>query len=72
MVFYLIYNMSYRHQKGGKLMNEKRFTLRMDAELFELIKQTAEKNKRSTAKEIEFILEDFLKRNKLLPDNQKE
>ena len=33
-------------------MNEKRFTLRMNAELFELIKQTAEKNKRSTAKEI--------------------
>ncbi|MCX4131148.1 Arc family DNA-binding protein [Megamonas funiformis] len=53
-------------------MNEKRFTLRMNAELFELIKQTAEKNKRSTAKEIEFILEDFLKRNNLLPDNQKE
>ena len=53
-------------------MNEKRFTLRMNAELFELIKQTAEKNKRSNAKEIEFILEDFLKRNNLLPDNQKE
>lgn len=51
--------MSYRHQKGCKFMNEKRFTLRMNAELFELIKQTAEKNKRSTAKEIEFILEDF-------------
>lgn len=64
--------MSYRHQKGCKFMNEKRFTLRMNAELFELIKQTAEKNKRSTAKEIEFILEDFLKRNNLLPDNQKE
>lgn len=35
---------------------EKRFTLRMDAELFESIKQLAEQNKRSIAKQIEFML----------------
>lgn len=35
---------------------EKRFTLRMDAELFETIKQLADKNKRSIAKQIEFML----------------
>ena len=39
---------------------EKRFTLRMDADLFELVKKRAEKNKRSIAKEIEFILEKSL------------
>lgn len=53
-------------------MNEKRFTLRMNADLFELVKQCAEKNKRSTAKEIEFIIEDFLKKNNVLPDEPKE
>lgn len=35
---------------------EKRFTLRMDAELFELIKKSAAKNRRSVAKEIEYVL----------------
>ncbi|WP_370858491.1 Arc family DNA-binding protein [Megamonas funiformis] len=53
-------------------MNEKRFTLRMNADLFELVKQSAERNKRSTAKEIEFIIEDFLKKNNILPDESKE
>jgi len=64
--------MSYRHHKGGIIMNEKRFTLRMNADLFELVKQSAERNKRSTAKEIEFIIEDFLKKNNILPDESKE
>lgn len=35
---------------------EKRFTLRMNKELFEIVKKSAEKNRRSVAKEIEFIL----------------
>ena len=39
---------------------EKRFTLRMDAELFETIKQLAEENKRSIAKQIEFMLSQEL------------
>ena len=38
------------------MSKEKRFTLRMDAELFERIKESAEKNRRSIAKEIEYIL----------------
>lgn len=38
----------------------KRFTLRMDGDLFEQIKKQAEKNKRSVAKEIEHLLEQHL------------
>lgn len=34
-----------------------RFTLRIDADLFERIKIIANKNKRSAAKQIEFMLE---------------
>lgn len=37
-------------------MEEKRFTLRMDLELFNLVKESADRNKRSIAKEIEFVL----------------
>jgi hypothetical protein len=46
------------------MSEQKRFTLRMDAELFETIKEQAEKNKRSIAKEIEYLLETYLKENK--------
>lgn len=43
-------------------MNEqKRFTLRMDAELFKLIEKRAEESKRSIAKEIEYLLEQHIK-----------
>jgi hypothetical protein len=43
-------------------MNEqKRFTLRMDANLFKVIEKKAEENKRSIAKEIEYLLENYLK-----------
>lgn len=35
---------------------EKRFTLRLNAKLFEAIKMQAKLNRRSVAKEIEFIL----------------
>lgn len=40
----------------------KRFTLRMDNDLFNVIKKSAEKNRRSIAKEIEFILFQECKR----------
>jgi len=36
---------------------EKRFTLRMDEHLFNEVKRLAEKNKRSVAKEIEYLVE---------------
>lgn len=39
---------------------ETRFTLRINTELFEKIKVIAEKNKRSAAKQIEFMLENCL------------
>ena len=42
---------------------ETRFTLRIDSTLFERIKQLAKENKRSAAKQIEFILEDWLSKN---------
>lgn len=37
------------------------FTMRIDNEVYELVKHSAEKNKRSIAKEIEFILEQWCK-----------
>ena len=40
-----------------------RFTLRISAELLNTIKAEAEKNKRSTGKQIEFILEQWVKEN---------
>lgn len=39
---------------------EKVFTLRIKNELFEQVKQDAEKNKRSITKHIEFLLEKAL------------
>lgn len=40
---------------------EKRFTLRMDANLFDEISETAKKHRRSTAKEIELAIALYLK-----------
>ncbi len=40
--------------------DQTRFTMRVNSELLEIIKKEAEKNKRSTAKEIEFILEKYV------------
>lgn len=40
-----------------------RFTLRISAELLNTIKAEAEKNKRSTGKQIEFILEHWVSEN---------
>lgn len=43
--------------------DQTRFTMRIDSELLEKIKIEAEKNKRSTAKQIEFILEQYVASN---------
>lgn len=51
-------------------MAEKVFTLRMDEELFDKIKNIADKNKRSIAKEIEFQLEQNLQ-NDVSPSDVK-
>ena len=40
--------------------DQTRFTMRSDSSLLDRIKAEAEKNKRSTAKEIEFILEQYV------------
>ena len=40
--------------------HQTRFTMRIDTELLDRIKQQAQISKRSTAKEIEFILEDWM------------
>lgn len=40
--------------------DQTRFTMRINSELLERIKLEAEKNKRSTAKQIEFILEEYI------------
>lgn len=40
-----------------------RFTMRIETELLEKIKVEAQKTKRSTAKQIEFILEEWLRKN---------
>ena len=48
--------------------DEKVFTLRMDSDLFEILKETAEKNKRSIAKQIEYMLELAIVRDKHFDD----
>jgi hypothetical protein len=40
--------------------DQSRFTIRINTELLEKIKGEAEKNKRSTTKEIEYILENYI------------
>ncbi len=40
--------------------DQTRFTMRINSTLLDQIKSEAEKNKRSTAKEIEFILEQYV------------
>ena len=42
---------------------DKRFTLRIDNKLYERVKESAQSNKRSVAKEIEYILELFVNEN---------
>ncbi|MBD9219612.1 MAG: Arc family DNA-binding protein [Clostridiales bacterium] len=43
---------------------DSRFTLRLPTELLDIIRNEAKKNKRSTGKQIEFILEEWLSENK--------
>lgn len=52
-------------------MSDKVFTMRIDEDLLELVRQSAEKNKRSLAKEIEYILDfHYNERTTLtMPDN---
>lgn len=45
------------------MSEQARFTLRIDTEVLDKIKKMADENKRSTAKEIERILEEYLKEN---------
>ena len=40
--------------------DQTRYTMRINSDLLEKIKIEAEKNKRSTAKQIEFILEQYV------------
>lgn len=39
---------------------DSRFTLRIPTDLLEIIREEAKRNKRSTGKQIEFILEEWL------------
>lgn len=43
--------------------DETRFTLRVNTEILNAIKDIAKNNRRSTAKQIEFILAEYLKNN---------
>ncbi len=46
------------------MSNLRRFTLRIDAQILEEIEERAKNNKRSMAKEIEYILENYLKEHR--------
>jgi hypothetical protein len=55
--------MIYNGVKNKELINmsdQKRFTLRIDTDIFNKIKSLADSNKRSVAKEIEYILEKYV------------
>ena len=53
-------------------MSEKRFTLRMDADLFEQVRTSAAINKRSIAKEIEYVLERYYGLDPFVPENDED
>lgn len=53
-------------------MSEKRFTLRMDAELFDIVRTSASMNKRSIAKEIEYVLERYYEVDPAMPENDED
>ena len=42
---------------------DSRFTLRIPTELLKIVREEAKKNKRSTGKQIEFILEKWIREN---------
>jgi hypothetical protein len=55
--------MIYNGVKNKELINmpdQNRFTLRIDTDIFNKIKSLADSNKRSVAKEIEYILEKYV------------
>ncbi len=43
--------------------NDKRFTLRIDKDLFAILEKSAKDNKRSIGREIEFILDQHFQKN---------
>lgn len=43
--------------------DDSRFTLRIPTELLKIVREEAKKNKRSTGKQIEFILEKWIREN---------
>ena len=51
--------------------NKVRFTLRMPPDLYEKVKESADKNKRSVAREIEYIVEMMMSQ-KEPPTNHKQ
>lgn len=50
------------YSKGG-FMGDKVFTMRIDEDLLEKVRKSADKNKRSLAKEIEFALSNWYDNN---------
>lgn len=48
----------------NKNTKEKHFTLRIDAEVYEKIKGYAKEDSRSAAKEIEYILKEYIDKRK--------
>ena len=51
---------NWRRKECFKVEEEKRFTLRMSQRIFDKVAERAKKNKRSIAKEIEYIIEQYL------------
>lgn len=69
----MFYNGAKRHHKKeniGIMTEQKRFTLRMDGELFKQIEKRASENKRSVAKEIEYLLEQHIQAESKENDNK--
>ena len=52
------------------MSESKRFTLRMDSELFKTIEKRAAENKRSIAKEIEYLLENHIRNENENKENE--
>ena len=54
------FNLSDKEKDPYTREEDSRFTLRIPTDLLEIIREEAKKNKRSTGKQIEFILEEWL------------
>lgn len=60
---YVMLNSVITHHMGSDTMpsdDKVRFTLRMPPDLYAKVKESADKNKRSVAREIEFIVEKMM------------